>query len=165
MIKGIVCVDKHWGIGKKNGLLFSLKQDMKHFKLQTQNDIVVMGENTFLSLPKQKPLVNRLNIVLCPKEHNYEGCTCVHEFNQLVALISKLAKDSTVWIIGGGMLYNSMLSYYDEVVVTKVDAVDNEATVFFPNLDELNDFKCIDETEEFEDSGYKIKFATYERIK
>ena len=32
MIRAIVAVDKEWGIGKKNDLLFHLKEDMKFFR-------------------------------------------------------------------------------------------------------------------------------------
>ena len=55
MIKGIVAVAADWGIGKKNGLLFTLPRDMQHFKEKTLETIVVMGENTLLSFPGKKP--------------------------------------------------------------------------------------------------------------
>ena len=58
MVKGIVCVDKNWGIGKANGLLFKLPADMKFFKEITKHNIVVMGYSTYLSLPK-RPLPDR----------------------------------------------------------------------------------------------------------
>ena len=45
----IVAVDKKWGIGKKNDLLFHLKKDMKHFVEYTSGKTVVMGSNTLLS--------------------------------------------------------------------------------------------------------------------
>ena len=43
MIIGIVCVDKNWGIGKKNDLLFHLKKDMEFFKNTTMDSIVFCG--------------------------------------------------------------------------------------------------------------------------
>ena len=51
MIKAIVCVDKNWGIGSKNDLLFHLPLDMRHFRDLTINKIVVCGYNTLLSFP------------------------------------------------------------------------------------------------------------------
>ncbi len=66
MINCIVAVDRNWGIGKKNGLLFNIKADMKYFRENTKNKIVLMGENTLLSFPGSKPLKNRVNVVLCP---------------------------------------------------------------------------------------------------
>ena len=63
-MKCIVAVDKNWGIGKKNDLLFYLPYDLKeHFKPHTLNKVVVMGANTFYSLPKGA-LPKRINVVL-----------------------------------------------------------------------------------------------------
>ncbi|MBO5655019.1 MAG: dihydrofolate reductase, partial [Clostridia bacterium] len=50
-MKLIVAVDKLWGIGKNNGLLFDLKLDMTHFVEHTKGKVVVMGSNTLKSLP------------------------------------------------------------------------------------------------------------------
>ena len=62
MIISILNVDKEFGIGKKNGLLFSLPLDMKFFRETTKGHIVAMGENTLLSFPGSKPLKNLINI-------------------------------------------------------------------------------------------------------
>ena len=59
----IVCTDTNGGIGAKNDLLFNIKDDMKFFRETTVNKKVVMGYNTWVSLPK-KPLPKRENYVL-----------------------------------------------------------------------------------------------------
>jgi dihydrofolate reductase len=164
VIKGIVAVGENWEIGKNNGLLFSLKKDMQHFKTTTMNKIVVMGENTLLSFPGGRPLKNRVNIVLCPEGHEYENCICFHNFEQMVKFVQVLAKEYDVFVIGGGMMYKSMLPYYDEVIVTKVLSTDPEATVFFPNLDKDVNFEEIDRTDNMKDENYIIHFSTYRRI-
>lgn len=161
MIKAIVCVDENWAIGKNNDLLFHLKKDMQFFKEKTTMSIVVMGENTLLSLPGSKPLKNRINIVLCPEGKEYPGCVCFHDFDKLVAQLKAL--DCNIYVIGGGMMYNSMLPYYEEVYVTRVKA-DGEGTVFFPNLDKDPDF-CLEHcSEDIEDNGYTLNFCTYKRL-
>lgn len=161
MIKAIVCVDENWAIGKDNNLLFHLKKDMQFFKEKTLYNVVVMGENTLLSLPGGKPLKDRINIVLCPEGHKYDGCFCVHNFEELLNYLKVLIGD--IYVIGGGMLYKSMLPYYDEVLVTKVQA-DGNGTVFFPNLDENSDFKLSFCSQSEEDNGYTINFCTYTRV-
>ena len=50
MIRIILHVDKEWGIGKKNDLMFHLPKDMAFFRSTTKGHVVVMGENTLLSL-------------------------------------------------------------------------------------------------------------------
>lgn len=164
MIKAIVCCDKNFGIGKNGGLLFNLKADMEYFKTKTLYSIVVMGENTLLSFPKQKPLKNRVNIVLCPEGHEYEGCICIHNFDQLVTYVNVLSKVFNVWVIGGGMMYRSMLPYYDKIYITEVDAEDKEATVFFPDVTKEG-FKLSWESETLTESEYKFKYCCYEKIK
>ena len=63
MIKMIVCTDINGGIGYKNDLLFSIEEDMLFFRETTKGHKVVMGYNTWLSLPK-KPLPKRENYVI-----------------------------------------------------------------------------------------------------
>ena len=55
----IVAIDKNLGIGFKNKLLKSIPEDLKRFKRLTTGSVVIMGYNTYLSLPK-KPLPNRI---------------------------------------------------------------------------------------------------------
>ena len=161
MIVGIVCVDEKWGIGKKNDLLFHLKKDMQFFKNTTADSIVFCGYNTLLSFPGSKPLKGRSTIVLCPEGVERDDCFCVHDFEAAVKLVRELAKTKPVFVIGGAMLYDSMMPYYDKVYVTKVLA-DGEAEVFFPNLDEA-DFEGHQVGDITEDGDYRISFWTYLR--
>lgn len=164
MIIGIVCVDENWGIGKKNDLLFHLKKDMQFFRLQTADSIVFCGYNTLLSFPGSKPLKGRSTICLCPEGIEREDCFCVHDFNTAVRLVKELAKTKNVYVIGGAMLYESMLPYYDSVYVNKVVA-DGEAEVFFPNLDIYADLECVKQFPEVEDEGYVTQLRIYTRTK
>ena len=161
MIISILSVDQKYGIGKKNGLLFSLPKDMAFFRQTTSGHVVAMGENTLLSFPGQKPLRNRLNIVLSKDlDHNYDGCVNIHDFNEFLRLIKKHSLEQDVYIIGGASIYNQTLPYVDKVLLTKVDA-DGGAEVFFNNLDENHSFECVDEGEVIDDGEYKIRFTTY----
>ena len=161
MIITILCVDNKWGIGKRNGLLFSLSKDMKFFRETTKGHVVALGENTLLSFPNSKPLKNREHIVLSQDEtHNYEGVDNVHDFNEFLARIAKKATNEDVYIIGGASIYRQTLPYVNKVLLTKVDA-DGEAELFFPNLDNDPNFVLEKESEPEEDNGYMIKFCTY----
>ena len=161
MIISILNCDKEYGIGKKNGLLFSLKEDMAFFRRTTLNHVVAMGENTLLSFPNQKPLKNRTNIVLSADEsHNYEGVVNVHSFEEFLKIVAKFAQNEDVYIIGGASMYRQTLDYVDFVYLTKVDAIGG-AEVFFVNIDADPRFEIISESEPIQDGDYKIKFVTY----
>ena len=162
MIIGIVCTDKNWGIGKKNDLLFHLKKDMQFFRQTTVDSIVVCGYNTLLSFPGGKPLKGRSTICLCPEEVERDDCFCIHDFDEMVRLVKELAKNHPVFIIGGAMLYRSMLPYYDKVYVNMVDA-DGEAEVFFPNLDDDASYEVTQVLPAVEDEGYLTQLYSYTR--
>ena len=160
MIIGIVCVDNKWGIGKNNDLLFHLKKDMQFFRQTTADSIVFCGYNTLLSFPGSKPLKGRSTICLCPEGVERDDCFCIHNFDEAVRLVKEISKTTNVYVIGGAMLYKSMLPYYDEVFVNKVDA-DGDAEVFFPNLDECADLRLYKQLPEVEDEGYKTRLYIY----
>ena len=161
MIISILNCDKEYGIGKRNGLLFSLPKDMKFFRETTLNHVVCMGENTLLSFPGSKPLKNRTNIVLSQDPtHNYEGVVNVHSFEDFLRAMKERETSDTVFVIGGASIYRQTLPYVDLVLLTKVNA-DGGAEVFFVNLDENPDFECIDEGTPVMDGDLEIRFTTY----
>ncbi|MDR0817732.1 MAG: dihydrofolate reductase, partial [Clostridiales Family XIII bacterium] len=72
-MNAIVAADLNWGIGKDGGLLVRLPDDMKFFREQTMNSIVVMGRKTFESLPGGKPLDGRINCILTSDKNYAKG--------------------------------------------------------------------------------------------
>lgn len=162
MIRAIVHADKEWGIGKGNGMMFSLPKDMKFFRETTMHHVVVMGGNTLRSFPDEKPLKNRVNIVLSRGQVR-DDCTIVHSYEELLAVM-KMYENEEIYVIGGGEVYRALLPYCEEALVTKVDAVGG-ADVFFPNLDVSPDFVCADEGIPTDDNGLTIRFAKYKNVK
>lgn len=159
MITAIVHADKKWGIGKHNDMMFSLPRDMQFFRQTTMGCTVVMGGKTLRSFPNQKPLKNRVNIVLTRRQV-CDDCITVRSYEELKSEL-KRRKNEKIFVIGGGEVYKALLPYCHFALVTKVDA-DGEAEVFFPNLDADENFVCIEEGEPIEDNGYTIRFTKYE---
>lgn len=160
MIIAIVHADREWGIGKANDMMFSLPKDMKFFRETTSGHTVVMGGNTLRSLPNQKPLKNRVNIVLT-RGQVCDECVVVHDFDELKNELKRRENSEEIYIMGGGAIYKELIEYCDKALVTKVDAIGG-ADVFFPNLDEMENFVCVYESERIEDNGNIIRFTTYE---
>lgn len=162
-MKLIVAVDNKWGIGKNNGLLFDLKLDMKHFVEHTKGKVVVMGANTLRSLPNGMPLKNRTNIVLNPDGDIFDaidkGYILATSLDELLEQIH-VQQDNEVYVIGGAMMYHTLLPYCDTAYITKVES-DGGATVFFDNLDNLDNWSCIEMGEPLDDNGHTIRFCTY----
>lgn len=157
-MKLIVAVDKNWGIGKQNGLLFSIPEDMKFFRQTTIDKVVCMGYNTLLSFPNG-PLKNRVNIVLAPEGVMRDDCIIVHSLKELSEKLKDFNTDD-VFVIGGGMFYKTMYPYCKEAYITKVDA-DGGATVFFDNLDKLENWSFEIIKDGVQSNGYDLTFTLY----
>lgn len=161
-MKAILHADREWGIGKNNGLMFRIPADMQFFKNTTIGNIVVMGSNTLKSFPGGKPLKDRLNIVLYPDGEDREDCLIVRSLDELFDEIKKYNPDK-VYVIGGQMMYKTLLPYCTEVLVTKVDAVGG-ADAYFDNLDENKNFVLTSQSAPEVTNGYTIKFTVYKNL-
>ena len=103
---------------------------MKFFREKTTGHKVVMGFNTWKSLPGK--LKNRENIVI-----SYDD---VNGPDLVIKDIAKFIKenkdtDEEIFIIGGGMIYREFLPYAKTLYLTEVEKTDPSATIFFPNFD------------------------------
>lgn len=129
MIKIIVAVDEKGAIGRNNDLLYHIREDLKNFKSLTSGNIVVMGRNTWESLPI-KPLPNRENIVLSTTNQEFEGATVLHSFEELKSYLDNTEKD--VYIMGGASIYNQVIEnkMVDEAHVTFVKDTVKDADTF-----------------------------------
>lgn len=145
MISIIVAIAKNRVIGKDNKLLWHLPDDLKRFKELTKDHIVIMGQNTFESLPK-KPLPNRVNIVITD-DYNYNpdyDILIAHSITESLAIARNQNIDKELFIIGGASIYRQFLPLADKLYITQIDK-DFEGDVYFPELD--NSWKLIDEIE------------------
>ncbi|MGN0502190.1 MAG: dihydrofolate reductase [Ruminococcus sp.] len=128
----IAAVDSNWAIGIDNRLLFHIPQDLRFFKEKTVGKTVIMGKNTLLSLPEQKPLANRRNIVLSTslKENDFIVCK---DLKSLFEKIKDYDSDE-LFVIGGEQIYRLLLPYCSTAYITRVNA-EKPANRFFNNLD------------------------------
>lgn len=99
-------------------------KDMKHFKDTTYGHIVVMGSKTFGSLPDQKPLKNRFNIVMTRGNKDYNCDLVINSKQQLYDWVQQ-NKDkyplyydncySHIFIIGGKQIYDLFIEDCDSI--------------------------------------------------
>jgi len=112
-MKLIVACDPKGGIGYNNKLPWTnIRGDLPRFKALTDNSVVVMGRNTWESLPK-KPLIGRLNFVVTSK-------TLTLPFGAIqVPNLNHFSEYKNAWLIGGAQLINSSWHMIDEIHLTK----------------------------------------------
>lgn len=160
----IAAVDKNWAIGCKNKLLVSIPADMKFFRETTTGKVVVMGRKTLESFPNGMPLKKRTNIVLThDKTYKVPDAILVHSMEELHEELKKYPSED-IYVIGGETIYKQLLDECDVAHITKID-YEFEADAYFPNLDELPDWKITQDSEEQTYFDLEYYFYKYERAK
>lgn len=157
----IVAIAENRAIGKGGQLIWHNSNDLKHFKEVTSGHCVVMGHNTYVSLPGQKALPNRRNIVISDRlEKAPEGFELVTSINDALKVVSN---EEEVFIMGGGMIYEQFLPMADKLYLTRIEK-SFEADTYFPfiNFDEweLTDLHVIDDDPKVD---YSYRFEVWER--
>ncbi|MEE1010080.1 MAG: dihydrofolate reductase [Agathobacter sp.] len=160
----IAAVDSNWAIGNKNKLLVKIPMDQKFFAQETTGKVVVMGRKTLESFPNGQPLINRTNIVLSRnKDYNVKGAIVVHSMDELHQELEKYdSKD--VYVIGGEQIYTQLIDECDVAHITKID-FEYAADAYFPNLDEMDEWKITMDSEEQTYFDLEFYFYKYEKVK
>ncbi len=150
MFSIIAAIGKNNALGKNNDLIFHIKEDMKFFRATTVGHKVVMGRNTWQSLPKK--LKGRENIVVSSNKIKGADKT----ISNLEAFIKdNLDTPEEIFIIGGGSIYEQFLPYAKNLYLTEVNA-SPEADIFFPRFDKKHYHRKTLQTGEQYDLTYKI---------
>ena len=144
LIRAILAHDSRWGIGKDGDLPWPKNsEDMKWFKECTNESVVVMGRNTWDSLPYSFcPLPNRYNVIVS----NTLG-TLDHLMVEVVkpdiykSRLNILSSTQDVWIIGGAQLINSSLDIIDELWLNNVQG-DYDCDTFLPKEQIMKQFSA-----------------------
>jgi len=183
-IQVIACCDSNRAIGKDNKLLYTIGEDLKRFKEMTTKQIVIMGYNTYKSLPeKVRPLPNRFNIILTRQSILYNNtpqnthmfCTFTDCFEYLLTNHN----NRQIYVIGGGEIYIQFINFYftnyfnqfqiSQIHLTQVlkkpNILANEVNkyTYFPRLDHLY-YVLVNNSEVKVDSktGDRYCYLTYE---
>lgn len=120
-------------IGINNKIPWSIPEDMKHFKELTKGHPVIMGRNTWESLPEQfRPLPNRTNIVLSSNA-NYEVPDKVLVCTSMAMALDFCKAVEEVWLIGGSEVYTDGLNVASKIEETIVH-IECEGDTFMPEL-------------------------------
>ena len=164
MISAIVAVDENFGIGFNGDLLEHIPEDLKHFKELTSGHTVVMGRKTWDSLPK-KPLPNRHNLVITKDPSIYELTNEVwfYTLRQIEVLMLK-NKNVNYFVIGGGQIYEKLLPICDKVYLTKIMVSHENVDTYFPNIELMDNWKCVEQSEIKQYNDISYQFKTYSRI-
>lgn len=158
----IVAIAENNAIGKENQLLWHISADLKRFKQITADHTVIMGKNTFLSLPK-RPLVNRRNIVISDNpDDSFPGCEMAFSIHEA---IGKCETGRENFVIGGASVYRQFLPHAQKLYITRVHK-SFDADTFFPEI-LTGEWEIIEAENIVKDqqNDFAYSFLTYERKK
>lgn len=165
MINLIVAYDKNKVIGKDNKIPWRLPEDLKFFKDITNNQICLMGRNTWTSLPdKFRPLPNRKNIIISKKyKHypddflktiknldNFDDVWTTVDVRSALNLCKMNWPKKEIFVIGGEQIYKYFLSnnLIDKMFISEINNT-YEGDVYFPDFDvngwDVQTIRCFDE--------------------
>jgi len=161
MLSIIVALASNNAIGKDNDLLWHISDDLKRFKSLTMDHTVIMGRNTWDSLPR-RPLPKRRNVVLTHNtDFKAEGADVVHSVDEAMRIV---ADEEEAFVMGGATLYRQFLPLAQRLYITHVHA-SFDADVYFPEID-LSRYRLCRVTDPVLDgeSGLIYHYADYELI-
>ncbi len=139
-MEAILAYDLHNGISKNGAIPWKSKTDLNFFYNTTKGNVVIMGKNTFLSLPENcQPLKNRLNIVLTSNPEVYSNDEkykykdgliftnnqymyqeIVQNKEKYLSALNFLNPDFKIIIIGGKQIYDMYFPLCEKVWVTRI---------------------------------------------
>ena len=156
----IAAVAKNRAIGFENKLIYWLPNDLKRFKALTTGHTIIMGRNTYLSLPKGA-LPNRRNVVLSSTISELPGCDV---YPTLDAALKSCRPDEDIYIIGGARVYEQAISIADRLCLTEVDDTPAQADAFFPDY---SDWQVVNKEAHPKDErhAFEYAFTDYERTR
>ena len=158
MISVIAAVARNRAIGYENKLIYWLPNDLKRFKALTTGHTIVMGHNTFLSLPKGA-LPNRRNIVLSRSQKAFPGCDT---YASLKEALQHCSNDEDIYIIGGASVYKQALPLADRLCLTEIDDTPAQADTFFPDYSDWHEIWREDHPTD-DRHAFPYAFVDYER--
>jgi dihydrofolate reductase len=159
-MEAIYAIDSKNGLSKKGTIPWKSKKDILFFMNKTKNNIVIMGKNTYFSLPNEhRPLKNRLNIVLTSKpqiyynnnENNKSNVIFTNDDNIYKNILTNrekynkiyqfLKNDFKIFFIGGKTIYEQFIPLCEKIWVTQFK-YDYNCDLFIDNdYDYLKEFK------------------------
>ena len=161
MISIIDALARNRAIGLNGNLIWHLSADLKYFKRVTTGHTVIMGYKTFLSLPNQRALPNRRNIIISSHlEQAPEGFELAHSIQEAVNMVHD---EEETFVIGGGSIYEQFLPHADKLYLTRIDK-EFEADTYLPYIDfdewNLIDVNVVDEDPQVD---FTYRFEVWER--
>ena len=134
MISLIAAISDNNCIGKNGEIPWHLPEDLRRVRDYTLGKVIIMGRNTWESLPEnRRPLPGRTNVVIT-RENKNNFPNNVEVYNSVEEAIDAHKNEDIVGF-GGERIYSAILPYATELSITHVHQTIENGTAFFPTFD------------------------------
>jgi dihydrofolate reductase len=162
IISLIVAMSKNRVIGNKQGIPWSIPEDMLYFQTMTHNCPVIMGRKTHESIGMWLP--NRKNIVISRNENYVPRANCF-KASSIEEAIKKVENKSEIFIIGGSDIYTFALPLAKRIYLTSIDSnIDGDTT--FPAFEYNHEWTLVIDKPGVvspNKAGLNYRFLVYEK--
>jgi dihydrofolate reductase len=160
-LKLIAAVSVDGAIGNNDNLLWHISEDLKQFKQHTIDKTLIIGANTFLTLPEGAKQ-HRLYFILSSKKIETASPHIIIKSKEELKSILLNNQKEEIWIVGGQKIYKEFIEECDEAYITWVNKIYPDANKRFP-IDKLyNNFELVNDSGWLESqNGIKYKFCKY----
>ncbi len=159
LISAIVAMSENRVIGKDNQMPWHLPADLRHFKTITMGKPILMGRKTYQSIGH--PLPGRCNVIIT-HDTAFQAPGCVIA-NSIETALASVSYSDEVFIIGGAILFQQMLSRVQRLYLTIVHH-EFVGDAYFPEIN-LAEWRELDRTDHQADAEnkYAYSFLTLEQ--
>ena len=128
-ITAIYAISSDNVFGINNRLPWNIKEDIQFFKKITCESILIMGKNTYLSVPKM-PLPNRISLVIMSDNNSNQNLKdkigsefVFKDINSAVSWSKNTYPGTQIFIIGGQKILTEAMSQglCDNLIITKIN--------------------------------------------
>ena len=147
----IVAMTRERVIGKDGQIPWRIPDDVNLFKRLTTNNIVIMGRNTWLSIPEKfRPLPDRLNIIVSSTMKDEKKAMVCKSVGTALEVARK--SPGNIFCIGGAQLYESMLPLAEVLHISWIKK-SYDGNTYFPEVN-FEEWEVVEE-KDFEEFTYK----------
>lgn len=138
----IVALCKNLGIGYQQAIPWLIREDLNHFYELTVGSVVIMGRETYFSIPeKHRPLKDRYNMVLTREPAKYQHLESGGLGSTNLVFIDRAClfpPNKKIFVIGGASIYQQFMTGYEieRIYVTYIDRA-YPCDRFFPMSDQF----------------------------
>lgn len=165
IISAIAAIGEDNALGKDNGLLWDLPNDQDFLKSNIKNTWVLSGRKSYESALGTELFTRRQETIIITRQLGYEVSTgyVAHSVEEVLDLC-EVNGVKRLSVLGGAAVYEAMMPYTNQLIITRVHGEFPAADTYFPRIDPaLWRIKRSERYKKDDQHAYDYSFVYYDR--